>query len=73
MSREHKLIRVFFTSWTLIRALAILGTAHCLRSTVKAMQDIGSGGSDHHAVMTVFEIDTAGDMLHGICKHEATA
>eukprot|EP00913_Durusdinium_trenchii_P019896 g18703.t1 len=28
-------------------------------STVKAMQDIGSGGSDHHAVMTVFEIDTA--------------
>ncbi|CAK9034877.1 unnamed protein product [Durusdinium trenchii] len=27
------------------------------------MQDIGSGGSDHHAVMTVFEIDTAGDML----------
>ena len=24
------------------------------------MQDLGSGGSDHHAVATVFEIDTAG-------------
>ena len=30
------------------------------RSTVVAMQDLGSGGSDHHAVATVFEIDTAG-------------
>lgn len=40
------------------------GIDHCFvnlpGSTVVAMQDLGSGGSDHHAVATVFEIDTAG-------------
>lgn len=38
------------------------GIDHCFvnvpATTVKAMQDLGSGGSDHHAVMTVFELET---------------
>ena len=49
---------------------------------MKAMSDLGSGGSDHHAVMTIFEVDTAGNRgveefhdskgwarFASICKH----
>ncbi len=30
------------------------------RSSVVAVADLGDGGSDHHAVSTVFQINTAG-------------
>ena len=40
-----------------------------MRSSVVSREDLGSGGSDHHALATIFEVDTGGSLASNALLH----